>query len=237
MNATEYQTRINELFDRWKKAQGYTDENFTVDGVAPENWDKWNHSKPKILFLLKENWGDFEPQDGFTIKGDFEGHFFTWNIARWRHLIQTLFSDFSADVQPDDFHAKFPIVVEDCALVEAKKINEAQGTSSNIQIYEYVVKDKAYLKEQLDLLDPQIILCCYTENAYRQRLRLNDHYPELIKKSNCGCYKDGNRLVIDFYHPSVREGHTRSVELFEILKFMIKEGRVFEHFDWGKKPD
>ena len=57
MKKIEYEEKINHLFDEWKKARPEYElgENcFTHDGIA--NFDNYNKSKPKILFLLKENW-------------------------------------------------------------------------------------------------------------------------------------------------------------------------------------
>jgi hypothetical protein len=58
MNADEYFKKREELFKRWKKE--YEGKHFSCDGIS--NYEAWGKSKPKILFLLKENHAnDWEP--------------------------------------------------------------------------------------------------------------------------------------------------------------------------------
>lgn len=53
-NKEEYEKKINDLFDRWKKDRNYG-ENFVKDGI--QVFEVWEKTHPKICFLLKENWG------------------------------------------------------------------------------------------------------------------------------------------------------------------------------------
>jgi hypothetical protein len=233
MNSAEYTNQINDLFERWKKSKGYTDDNFTVDGVAPQNWDKWNESKPKILFLLKENFTtDFEPQYGVELRENGGRDQFSWNVARWRYVIKELFDNPRADIIYDKFNPALPVWVDDVALVEVKKLNEGASTSDNSDIKKYAKEDREFLQEQIEILNPDVIICCYTGDSYDQFRTPNEEYVELFRKSNCPCYKDGNRLCIDFYHPSSFTPFN-SIELFDILKEMIVEGDVFSQFEWG----
>ncbi len=92
MKKIEYEEKINHLFDEWKKARPEYElgENcFTHDGIA--NFDNYNKSKPKILFLLKENWDrDYDLRSGIDVG---RGKDFNLNIARWRQIIRDLYID------------------------------------------------------------------------------------------------------------------------------------------------
>ena len=127
---------------------------------------------------------------------------------------------------------ELPETINDIALIEVKKLNEGRSTSDDKEINMYAKIDKDFIKEQIDLINPDIILCCYTGEAYADHLFIEDAWEKLISISKCNCYKDFNRLVIDFYHPSTRSDE-RAKELFDILCKMIKEGNVFKKFSWN----
>ena len=234
MNKIEYEKKINALFEKWKQARPEYEvegKRFTIDGIA--DYDAWEKSKPKILFLLKENHDEeYEPCWGITV----DSKPWSLNIARWRQILIELFRDISKEISFEI--VDLPETIDDIAMVEVKKLNEGKKVSSNSDIMKYAKRDNKFLKEQIDLINPQVVLCGNTGDFYdiiyaddsscKESERLS---PDLSK---CACWKYHDRLIIDFYHPSTRSD-ARARELFEILCKIIKEENVFANFDWGKK--
>jgi len=124
---------------------------------------------------------------------------------------------------------ELPKHVNDIAIIEVKKLNEAKGSSSYYNIRNFARQDKDFIKEQIELINPDIIFCCNTGDFYCDDIYGDEDWQHLICVSKCNCYKHGNRVVIDFYHPSTRSKQ-RDKELFDILHRMIKQGNVFEMF-------
>lgn len=230
MNANEYENQRNELFERWKKARPeYEGEGkrFTIDGIA--NFDAWKKSNPKILVLLKENHDEeYEPFWGLTV----DSKPFSLNIARWRQILIELYNNPTTELSFDSIN--LPPGIEDIAIVELKKLNERKTPSVYNDIAKYAKQDKVFLIEQVELINPDIILCANTGDTLADHVFNDDKWERLISNSKCHCYKLDNRLIIDFYHPSTRTVG-RAKELFDILYRLVKEGNVFEKFDWGKK--
>jgi hypothetical protein len=234
MTKSEYDLRIDELFSRWKQARPEydnesEDKRFSLDGI--EDYDQWSKSKPKIVFLLKENCAsddNWEPRERI----DRDANDFSLNIIRWRQLLIDLYN--KSLNEPSFSYAELPKYVNDIALIEVKKLNERKNNSTPADLRQYAINDKDFIKEQIALLNPNIILCCNTATFYGRDIYGDEHWECLIQDSSCKCFKHGNRLVIDFYHPSIwwgaEEGRDR--ELFDILHRMITNGNIFENFNW-----
>lgn len=229
MNKEEYENRINDLNERWIQARPEYEEEgkrFTYDGII--NFELWKKSKPKILFLLKENYSsDWDPIEGISS----DGNKFSRNISRWRQILKDLYINPTKDISFENI--ELPEDIDDIAIVEVKKVNEGKAHSPYKVIYNYAIKDKNFLTEQIDLIDPHVVLCGYTGDAYGD---MYDDSWELLyslpKPLDCSCYKHRNRLVIDFYHPSPIA--KSPIDYFDRLHKLIKEGKVFEKFDWNK---
>jgi hypothetical protein len=229
MTREQYEKSRDDLFDRWLKARPeYEEDNkeFTRDGIS--NFERWEKQEPKILFLLKEAWGGFIPlHPEQKIKG-----MFGINIARWKLVIKELYNN--RDAEPVFMEAwQRPEYNDDIAIVEVKKVDE-EKTSSNINIInEFAVRDSAFLKEQIDLINPDIVFCCGTTDAYGNHIFGDDTWEQIssiFEPRPCHCYKHKNRLIIDFYHPTLIG--TDPKMMVNLLGRLIKEGNVFDKFDW-----
>lgn len=227
MKKEEYIKKRDELFERWIREKGYNKEVFVKDGI--QNFDNWGKSKPKILFLLKENYdNEWDPKDGITTNCNV----FSKNIARWRQVITELYNNPSKDISFDNI--ELPESIFDIALVDIKKLKEGFSQSSYYDIKKYAQNDRDFINEQLKLINPNIIVCCYPPSwdLYGEFIIEEDHMDELYTFSNCNCKKHCNRLIIEFYHPSTRS-NKREKELFDILYKLIKGGNVFKQFNWS----
>jgi hypothetical protein len=220
----------DELLNAWtEKYQEQIENgaNFTIDG--PINWDIWENTDLKILFLLKEAHGDYEP----NLLPPSIGNSYSKNIARWRFALNTLYNNPSQKPKfPDNSIFENPSdSFSDIALVEVKKLNENKNISSNNEIKDYAKQDATFLKKQIEIINPQIVFCCYTDESY-DIIFEDDSFTKLGSSINkCQAFKSNNKLVIDFYHPSTRNGN-RDRELFDTLCELIIEGKIFSEFNW-----
>lgn len=60
----------------------------------------------------------------------------------------------------------------------------------------YVEKDRDLIMQQIELLDPHIIIFCYTWPLVKEYWK-HEELTEWV-------YKSGNRILIDYYHPTIR---------------------------------
>lgn len=149
-----HQKILEMLYEKYKDSENDIME-FTWDG--PSDWKKWEEQKPKILFLLKEAHSGFQPCIPNQKIENKTGR----NISRWKNAIKLLFEN-SKD--SPTFHANNILneTNDNIAIVEVKKLNEERPNSSYKVILDYAKNDKDLLKGQIDILDPQIIVCCNT---------------------------------------------------------------------------
>lgn len=170
------------------------------DGIlVPE---KFIEQPQKIMFLLKETFGDYNiirgPQAIYNGKSS---HFWP-NFFNWTNAIN----------RPDlDFYPKWKIseitnYIDNVAYVNVKKINENKKTSLAKDILSYAIKDADLLKYQMDRINPDVI---FTSNVTLEAYKIihNIQNFESVKAIDCGIdsfelYLHGNRRIIKTFHPS-----------------------------------
>ncbi len=118
--------------------------------------------------------------------------------------------------------------------MDVKKANEGKSKSDNGDIVNYAKRDKTFLKEQIDLISPNVIICGGTFHAFRNAVYDNIEDKNQLHyawntTSESSAWTHNNRLVINFYHPSYA---FNKEDLFENLCSLLIEGKVFEKFNW-----
>ncbi len=222
----------SELLDKWRLPyQAHlANENyeFTLDG--PSDWTRYSQQHPRILFLLKESHGEgWHP----SIKKDMDKTRFSQNVTLWKYAINALYQNPAGKLDFPDIWSIPNGDHSDIAFVEVKKLNESKPTSRNNEIKAYARKDKEFLKTQIDLLDPHIVLCAGTIDPYDVIYGEDyDPYVDLSPNENRKCWHLSDRLVIDFVHPSY--WRTSAEQLYYRLCSLITDGKVFEKFAWSK---
>jgi len=112
------------LLTKWHQAYQNSEfdyASFTDDG--PSNWDFYENSFPRILFLVKESpYCDYNPSRPLQPLNAT----FTKNIARWTLLINSAFSQFLLPEMPLD--EELPKKIDYVSIVEVKKICEEKGS-------------------------------------------------------------------------------------------------------------
>lgn len=171
---------------------------FVCDGAIDE--EKWEQAKPKILFLGKEaHNGEIDSWSICKLIQDWgEPKYSLWlNVGRWAHGIQHTTKDNIPDFPDRNDITK---ALFDSAFVNIKK-SGGKSTSDNNDLMYYVKKDRDLIIEQIELLDPHIIIFCYTwplvKEYWDQKYGEHEKLTEWV-------YKSGNRILIDYYHPTLR---------------------------------
>ncbi len=228
------------LFSRWKAERGY--KYFISDGIFNEN--EWNKQSYKILFVLKEaNWenGNADLCE-YLLSERSQSYWKTWNnVARWtKALLEP--GDYPCSISKSDKSYWLRKV----AAMNLKKVG-GDAVAENETIREYAEKDKLYLKEQIELYSPDIIICCGRGNGKNADI-LHDvvfdssqvsewQVPITEEKYNYFVVRIGGKQVpvVSFYHPQMRGSHDKfkrhyeeMIEIGNILKSKYKLGGTFD---------
>jgi hypothetical protein len=92
-------------------------------------------------------------------------------------------------------------------------------------VHSYAVRDRERLQQQLGLIDPEVVVCCGKDVVFPVAREIFDDAADAqeIATVNCAgvsgrCLR-GERLWIDFVHPSWR---IASRKKFEVLRQLIQ---------------
>jgi hypothetical protein len=229
MDRNEYLDKTQILFDKWNRESKY-DDKFVKDGIL--DFEIWKNQKPKILFLLLETYGAYSnigetySESGKVNINEGTGSFFWWNISRWKYAINKIFHDRNSFPQLPD-NCNLNPKIDDIAIVDIKKKNENKSNTYLPEIQHYAKKDKEFLKEQITLINPDIIFCGSTFN-YLKIIFDKEIFQPISNKNKRNFYKLNNRLIIDFFHPSCRQ----KIKPYNEICNDLNNLNVFEHFNW-----
>ena len=221
-----YTKLLNNLFSKWKKEREFT--HFYQDGLMyrgnycynednvpcwrePGNESSmWDKSAARVMFLLKDvnSRGDTEETDD-----DLRGRVFLdtryrgyKNLTYWLYgLLKTMETGQAPEYTFSDKEASELFDKTPVAYVNCKK----QAGSSSVAystLLEYMNRDKEFLIKEIELLNPDIIMCCaYTDS-------LGNPILDFIKENICTDLSkidesgwiyysaQSNKVVIDAYH-------------------------------------
>ena len=190
-------------------------------------------SKTKnFVFTLRNlgnytNIGETYTEKGTVYINEGSGTLFWWNFLRWKYAIYQLFENRDKFPQlPQNINLNRQI--DDIAIVEIKKKNDNKTETYYPEIQYYAKADKEFLKEQILLINPDIIFCGGTFE-YLKIIFENKKILSLTNKNKRNFLKFDKRLIIDFYHPSCRKKDEEPYN--EICNDLIKY-QIFEHFNW-----
>jgi hypothetical protein len=188
--------KIDELFDRWRNSTPEYQDNFCCDGIIhPE---KWNLVSPKVLIVLKES-NNYNGDLRSLIRDDWQGARSTlWNnVGRWVYGIQ------------QTTKTGIPLLSEaeenlDQALLSTAILNlkkKPGGSSSdNAEIMDYAVRDSQFIKNEIKIINPDVIICGNTFNAFMKAIAP----AETTRSANNYSSIWGSRIILNYWHPSAR---------------------------------
>lgn len=202
--------QLNKLFVEWKK-QYSASENFVKDGVINEN--KYEAAKIKVLVITKEpNDPDKQAIDFREWWNEDELYFaFSNRIAEWSYGILNKFPSYD-EIWSGTGSNKALDAIQHIAFMNVKK---SGGLGSSVQkiINKYIERDFSFIHKQIKIIDPEIIIIGMSwertvELLFPKINWINSGYATYIGKYE-------NAVVIDFYHPSARNGVAASYSLLQ----------------------
>ncbi len=194
------------IMNAWRLARPAY-KNFVNDGILIEK--DWKNASSKICFLLKESNDDFIEISGHEWGPYGSSNLFWRNLRIWRHVIMERRQGNCPVLENALSEKELPL--SDIAYVNLKKNAECKSKSYDPDIQSYVDNDWSFIFQQIQCLNPDVILCCGTFKYIQNKLG--------FKQLNSRVYSFGSQLFVDFYHPSGRKGYeTTFNELSELLK-------------------
>ena len=158
---TKSKRDLESLEKEWMESRDYA--LFCKDGILLE--EEWDKSRTKILFLLKETFIHF-----FVIRGRAQGPHgnsktFWRRMQMWTYLTDKIYNN-------EDYTFQDALKIKDkenskIAYVNIKKNVTLMGqkgrTSSDYNdIAKYARQDSHFLRRQIELINPDVIICCGT---------------------------------------------------------------------------
>lgn len=187
------------------------------DGVVSE-MDYLSASK-KILFVLKEvNGGNGWSLRDFLAEG---GRAQTWNnISRWTNGILNLDTDTSwkdLEVVNEEYRKQ---ALRKIAAINLKKTS-GKYVADDKEVNKAAERNSGILREQLDLYNPDIVVCCGTAQGFVD-FCCDEAKEWLMTSRGIRYIKDekNNRVIIEFSHPEAR---IKSAYLYYALIDAVKE--------------
>ena len=194
----EYET----LLDQWESKLLHKNKCFIKDGIIDQK--RWIKAPRKILFINKEAHDGKNPDSyGFDLRDLILN---TWKgrptqgtykvVATWAYALHYASTDPMAqfprwDKIDQDEQCE---ALLSCAVINIKK-SGGKTTSSHDDLEAYVKEDGILIKKQIDLINPEIIVCGHVWYLIKELWKTPvEVYNEVLKTEG--------RIIIDFWHPS-----------------------------------
>lgn len=203
--------QLNSLFDKWEQTVSEYKGKFVRDGIINENL--YQIASTKILFITKEPNNPKEEAGDFRIWWDGKVKYsFSLRIGTWAYGILNEFKPIN-DITTKDIIESLSRI----SFMNLKKIG-GKGTSSKSTIIKHTKQNIQFLRQEINIIDPKIIVLGLSKwNELRsllfndQELKVIDHY----------IHSYGKRIIINFFHPSARGKGITNKFLYEELEKKI----------------
>jgi hypothetical protein len=225
MNYINYNNQLDELFKDWKAASEKNGHRtFCYDGlmykgeVSNKQWnikekgdenELWYNAPKRVLFLLKDmnNSGSTDEQD--VREWHCHAHDGYLNTIAYKNMAYWLYGLLNIEANGNapkfdaltlemitDFFDKTPF-----AYVNCKKEAGVSEIGNDILVT-HIKLYKDYIKKEIEILAPDIIVCCGGSSMLKNFVAENIYTD--LKKINNWVYYDTvhDKVVIDSYHPS-----------------------------------
>ena len=129
------------------------------------------------------------------------------------------------------------IEFDSLAIVEVKKLNQEKGKSDMNDIKWFAKEDRTFLKKQIEIIDPHIIICCGTLEAFDI---IYDYEYEIHEELFPNIWNVNNKLVIDSVHPSTFpwsvNPNERDIKAYNDLFNLLEHEKVQSHIKKLNQP-
>lgn len=215
MKNENYEYRVKELDNKFR--QTYSDflpsAGFVSDGIA--NIEKYKTISPKILWILKEpvdeDMSDWSMRDFMN-----EGLETKYNVKpTWELIMKISYSLFNRisnfDEIPNWDNIDIQNISSKIALINIKKIG-GYSQSKDLIIRKYYDKTKILIKEQIDLIDSDIIFNC--SRVHKLFFDIKTEQEKYFAPFCCSKYN--NKILINAYHPACMFSRAKYFQLCKL---------------------
>lgn len=203
-------TQLNMLMEKWKathKNKGWV--NFISDGAV--NMESYASSTLKICYFLKEAYSKDNDEDWDLTRWLDNGAMTRmWsNVAEWTYgIINTTTTNISH--KPQLTNQEKTVLLKSVSVINVKKSN-GNVQSDYGDLLNYANEDKEFLKRELDILKPDVIVCGNNSSLLRLLYGATVQSKNRVSAeglidaeymSKNGYAFVGNQIIIDYYHPA-----------------------------------
>lgn len=223
--------RESALFARWRAERGYPC--FIRDGLFCE--EAWSEQSVKILYVLKEaNWENGDTDlCAFLLSEVSSTYWRTWdNIVRWTKAIR-IGGEYPRRVTKADKTACLKTIT----ALNIKKVG-GDAHADDEEIRRYGEQDAPYIRQQIELYQPDIIVCCGRGRGRNGDILYNYVLPDttpwqapILGHNYFLCTLDsGKRIpVLSFRHPQIRGGHAMWQKSYGLMLEIAAELKRRKH--------
>lgn len=207
-----------ELFAAWKQkyVAMFPNSTFVVDGApCPASYES---SPVKCLIVLKDvNLDSKDPYtEEFPLRDQLADKPHPWwrTVANWCAGLSGIHEEKNLtwdELQNSDIRDS----LKPFAFMQLKKVTGGSSIGANV-LAEHAVGDKVEILKQIQIYQPEVIICCGVGNLVRALLGGSDWLETQRGVKYVTVDMDGNRtVVIDYMHPSARAA--RNIVCYGIL--------------------
>lgn len=191
--------KLDALFIIWEKRHLETGhKRFIRDGIVNEEWWMQEQRVPKVCYFLKE--ARTEQEQGYNLVKDlyeYEPWKLWKKVAIWTQAIQLAFTG-ERSYDYGKIEMKSHEAIRQIAVVNVKKSDGLAGSSEE-DLWNYVKMDKDLLKQELEIINADVIVCGYTFGMLCKVLE-DEIEMEGTVDTMYAFWRD--KLIIDYYHPA-----------------------------------
>ncbi|MEW5925386.1 MAG: hypothetical protein AB1746_15505 [Candidatus Zixiibacteriota bacterium] len=208
---------LNKLFEEWKRHYAklkIDTKMFSSDGIICE--EKYDAAKKKILFVLRET-NDYPEGDLRILYKDGPKLQMAAQLSKWATGILHDFPDYTkVDMNENNIRTE---AMKSIALMNVKKYTGGAIADFNL-LHIFARLDKEFIRKEVRIINPQIIVCCNTFIELMWAIDLNLDMTDINSILGRTYNYNGAQIVIWPHHPSDRGKH---IENYEALKELFRK--------------
>ncbi|MDU4209903.1 MAG: hypothetical protein E6Z20_07125 [Finegoldia magna] len=185
-----------DIFDKLRKI----DPSIVEDGIVNE--EEYLDSKYKIVYIMKEvNGGSGWNLKDFLSEG---GRSQTWdNVARWTEGLLNLNQEYDWAYLEKNNEKRRKDFLKKIGVINLKK-TPGHHTSEYKKISMAAFENRNLIKKQVDLYNPDIIICCGTADDFVKNYFESKFVNWNMTKRGVQFIKFKEKIIVSFTHPEAR---------------------------------
>ena len=185
-----------EIFDKLRKI----DPSIVEDGIVSE--EEYLDSNYKILYIMKEvNGGSGWNLKDFLYAG---GRSSTWdNVARWTEGLLNLNQEYDWAYLEENNEKRRKDYLKKIGVINLKK-TPGHHTSEDKKISMAAFENRKLIKEQVNLYNPDIIICCGTADDFVKNYFDSKFVTWNMTKRGVQFIRFKDKIIVSFAHPEAR---------------------------------